>query len=406
MTDAAVAAVPAPSARSPLRALVVTTFFFYFGFGMTTPVLPLFGRSLGAGEALAGVLVAAFSVASFCFDIVGGRVSDRVGARRAAVGGALLVTAASLIAAFAPTYGVLLASRLLTGIGSAFYVTTAMNILARTSEPAQMGRAMSLYQGAILTGVSLGPTAGGLLTQLGSFRPPFLLYGLCALICAVVAWRMLPARLPKPAARPGVDARLGAVLRDSAFMVALLIAFTVFTLRSGFSATTVPLYANESLGLSRGMVGLALSAASLTNLLCLYHAGLLADRRPRGISTALGAAAGLVGMLLLVGDTGVPGLFVAMGFVGVATAYAGVTPAPIITDVTPPALSGTALGFYRMAVDAASAMSPIVAGLIIAAAGYHQAFAVACLPLALVIIVALRLRDTRRATVAGPLGET
>src|SRR5918997_3997612 len=89
---------------SPLRALVATTFLIYFGWGLTTPVLPLFGRELGAGEAAVGLLVAAFSIASFCFDIVGGRVSDRVGARRAAAGGALLVATGSVLAGFAPGY--------------------------------------------------------------------------------------------------------------------------------------------------------------------------------------------------------------------------------------------------------------------------------------------------------------
>ena len=88
--------------RSTLRPLVATTFLIYFGMGLTAPVLPLFARDLGAGEAAVGMLVASFSIASFCFDIAGGRISDRVGARRAATGGALLVGIAGVLAALAP----------------------------------------------------------------------------------------------------------------------------------------------------------------------------------------------------------------------------------------------------------------------------------------------------------------
>src|SRR5215207_2158804 len=217
---------------SPLRPLAVTTFLIYFGWGVIAPILPLFGRDLGAGDGEVGLLVAAFGVASFSFDLVGGRVSDRVGARRAAVLGAALVAGSSFLGGVAPNLGVLLVSRLLSGAGSAFYVTSAMNVLARTTAAEQMGRAMSVYQGAILAGAALGPAAGGALTQFAGSRPPFIVYGLTALLCVAVAWRTLPARLPRPAGGPGAGASVARLFRDGAFVTALAIAVSDYVMRT------------------------------------------------------------------------------------------------------------------------------------------------------------------------------
>ncbi|MGD9893188.1 MAG: MFS transporter [Dehalococcoidia bacterium] len=382
--------------RSPLRPLVATTFLIYFGWGLTAPVLPLFGRDLGAGEAAVGLLVASFSVASFSFDIAGGRISDRVGARRAAAGGAFLVGIAGILAALAPGFGLLLFSRLLAGVGSAFYVTTAMNVIARTTAPERMGRSMSIYQGAILSSMAIGPAIGGLMAEVIGFRLPFALYGLCAILCMAVAWQTLPMRLPRPLKHMNSAESFTGVLRDSAFLTALAVAFAVFIMRAGVTSTTVPLYANESLGLSQAFVGLALTVSAIANLIWLPSAGRLADRRPRRIATMLGLALALAGLALLATGSGSTGLYVAMILTGSSTAFAGVTPAAIISDVAPPAQSGTALGMYRMAVDGASIVAPISAGVVAAAAGYRAVFLAFMLPLLLVLAASATLRDTRR----------
>src|SRR5437660_479948 len=83
------------------------------------------------------------------------------------------------------------------GVGSALYVTAAMNILARTTPAPRMARAMSLYQGAIMTGTAFGPTIGGLLGHAFSFRTPLYGYAALALLCAIISALALPSRLPE-----------------------------------------------------------------------------------------------------------------------------------------------------------------------------------------------------------------
>ena len=385
------------SAKSTLLWLALTTFTIYLGWGIVTPVLPKYAESFGVGSFAVGVLVASFSITSFAFDLYGGRLSDRYGARRMACSGAILVAAGSVIAGAAPSYGLLLAGRALAGVGSALYVTAAMNILARTTPAARMARSMSIYQAAIMSGVAFGPSLGGLLAGLFNYRVPLYSYAALAVICASVAVFTLPARLPALAPR-GQD-RSGstfALLRDGAFASAVALSTVVFVIRAGVLSTLTPLFADHTLHLSTQVIGYALTVAAAVNLAVLPHAGSLSDRRPRKVAVLVGLGAGIAGMLVLAGPANVPLLFVAMIGLGICTGYAGVSPAAIIVDVAPPERSGAAMGLYRMGVDFGSVTGPLLAGQLAASTSYRTTFLVLTLPVGLMCLVAARLRDTRQ----------
>jgi DHA1 family multidrug resistance protein-like MFS transporter len=387
----------AQSGRGPLLWLALVTFAIYLGYGLVSPVLPLYAESFGVGSLAVGVLVASYSVTSFAFDLYGGRLSDRYGARRMACGGALLVAAASVVAGAAPNFAVLLAGRALTGVGSALYVTSAMNILARTTPRERMARSMSFYQGAIMAGIAFGPSFGGLMASAFDYRVPLYGYAVLALLCAVVSIRTLPARLPQPLIRAGEAAgSVAGLLRDGAFITALALATTVFIIRAGVLSTLTPLFAHDQMHLSTQTVGYALTVTALVNLAVLPHAGGLSDRRHRKFAVLIGLAAGIVGMLLLAGSASPPALFAAMIGLGICTGYAGVSPAAIIVDVAPPGQSGMAMGLYRMGVDFGSITGPIVAGQLAATTSYRATFLVLTVPVALMWLLATRLRDTRR----------
>jgi len=78
------AAAPAPEA-SPRKASLGTLFFTVFldllGFGLVIPFLPGLARDLGAGDFVATMPGAAYSLMQFLFIPVWGRLSDRVGRR-------------------------------------------------------------------------------------------------------------------------------------------------------------------------------------------------------------------------------------------------------------------------------------------------------------------------------------
>ncbi|MCP4246785.1 MAG: MFS transporter, partial [bacterium] len=115
------------------RVLTVGIFLTMTGLTLVAPILPLYAREFGVSRTAAGALISGFAAARLLFDVVGGFASDRVGARKVMLAGAGLLAVASVGAALAPNYPVLLLTRFLEGFGSAAFATSAMKFIIITT---------------------------------------------------------------------------------------------------------------------------------------------------------------------------------------------------------------------------------------------------------------------------------
>jgi hypothetical protein len=115
-------------------------------------------------------------------------------------GGVAVFAAASLLCTLATGIGVLIAGRCLQGLGGAWVIAGAIELLAASR--GSHVRAASAWGAAGLVGLAVGPAAGGLLTQLISWQAIFALQVPVALV-AVAA-----ARPPAGAAERGPAGRL------------------------------------------------------------------------------------------------------------------------------------------------------------------------------------------------------
>ncbi|HEU4480561.1 MAG TPA: MFS transporter [Actinomycetota bacterium] len=126
----------------------------------------------------------------------------------------------------------------------------------------------------------------------------------------------------------------------------------------------------------------------------LYPAGSVADRRGRK-TVMVPALSALAVTTAVVGTVGtVPALFVAMAFLGVASGFAGVPPAAMLSDVVPEESSGTGVGAFRFTGDLSFFLGPLVAGWSINTFGFRPAFAVAAIPSAIALVFVLRTPET------------
>jgi EmrB/QacA subfamily drug resistance transporter len=103
--------------------------------------------------------------------LLGARAGDLLGRRRVFLSGIALFTVSSLVGGLATTGWMLLGSRALQGIGAALAAPTALSLLttAFAEGPARV-RAIGLYTTVSAAGGALGLVAGGLLTDLVSWR--------------------------------------------------------------------------------------------------------------------------------------------------------------------------------------------------------------------------------------------
>jgi EmrB/QacA subfamily drug resistance transporter len=103
--------------------------------------------------------------------LLGARAGDLLGRRRVFLTGIAIFSVSSLAGGFAVTGWMLLASRALQGVGAALAAPSALSLLTTAfPEGAQRVRAIALYTTVSAAGGATGLVAGGLLTELVSWR--------------------------------------------------------------------------------------------------------------------------------------------------------------------------------------------------------------------------------------------
>ena len=94
--------------------------------------LPTIQRELNASMTELQWIVDAFVLALASLLLTGGTLGDMYGRRKAFMTGVALFTAGSVICALAPSTGVLIAARLLQGVGGAVMLPSTLSILTNT----------------------------------------------------------------------------------------------------------------------------------------------------------------------------------------------------------------------------------------------------------------------------------
>ncbi|WP_042422068.1 MFS transporter [Streptacidiphilus anmyonensis] len=144
---------------------------------------------------------------SYSFVIAGllvsmGSLSDRVGRRKLLLLGAAAFGVASLLAAYAPSAGWLIAARALLGVAGATIMPSTLSLI-RTLFPddRERARAIGIWGAAATAGAAAGPLLGGVLLEHFWWGSVFLINVPLVLLLLVLGARLLPeSRDPKPGA--------------------------------------------------------------------------------------------------------------------------------------------------------------------------------------------------------------
>ena len=104
--------------RSSLVLIFLTVFIDLLGFGILIPILPSFSvKELHVDEAAIGIAIAIYSFVQFLFNPVLGKLSDKYGRKPVIVVCLFLNAMGYIVFAFTHSYLMLLASRVIAGIG-------------------------------------------------------------------------------------------------------------------------------------------------------------------------------------------------------------------------------------------------------------------------------------------------
>src|SRR5579872_3040653 len=125
--------------------------------------LPTLARVLHAGTSSLQWITDAYTLCFAALLIPAGALGDRYGRRLSLLGGLTVFALGSAAAAFASGAGMLIAARVVMGLGAAFVMPATLSILNSVFPPRERPQAIAAWSAVAGVGIVIGPTLGGLL---------------------------------------------------------------------------------------------------------------------------------------------------------------------------------------------------------------------------------------------------
>jgi MFS family permease len=337
--------------------------------GAFGPLLPEIARAQGLPDWELGVLAGSFGFARMAADLPAGAFATRRLAAALILAPVTLLAGMLLLATAGPL-PVLVLGRLLTGFAHTLIMVGSLTAVLQDKPGPRASIRLNTLEFSGMLGVLGGLVlVGGLperwrwnVTLLAATAP-----ALVALPAALVLARYFPARLgstPRAVESAGPLVAAPPRRRSLPPLVRLMFALGVIMALawSAVSQFVIPLRGTREFGLDRAGVSALLSVAQLVDLAVLLPVGWLADRVGRppvlaGVAAVLGVGLFAVGL----GTLPLMGIGCALFGLGMA---GWMLPLGVIREHTDLARLGWRTGVYRVGVDGAIFLGPLICGVL------------------------------------------
>jgi EmrB/QacA subfamily drug resistance transporter len=155
-------------------------------------LLPRLEHEFGARLSTVSWVAIAYLLAMAAFLPIFGRLADMVGRKLLYTGGFLLFVLGSALCGLAPNLPVLIAFRVLQGIGAALLSSNSVAIVVTAAGPDRRGRALGIQSAAQAVGLSAGPALGGLVLDTLGWQWVFWINVPVGFVGAVIGWLVIP----------------------------------------------------------------------------------------------------------------------------------------------------------------------------------------------------------------------
>ena len=175
--------------------LICSMSLFLVGLDITAVnvALPAIGQDLDADVSGLQWTVSAYTVVMASLLLFSGSMADRFGRRRTFVAGLSVFSLASLLCSLAPSVELLVAARVLQGIGASMLNPVAMSIITNTFiEPRERAQAVGVWGAVFGTSMGLGPIVGGALVSSAGWAWIFVINIPLGLLAIALTLRFVP----------------------------------------------------------------------------------------------------------------------------------------------------------------------------------------------------------------------
>jgi MFS transporter, DHA1 family, inner membrane transport protein len=161
------------------------------------PVLTQIASEFNITTGTAGLVVAAYGAPGIVVAVFTGPYSDRFGRKRFLVTGSLIMGLFTLLSAFATSFAVLIAMRIVAGIGGSVIFPNTTATVGDNFSYRDRGSAMGTVIGVNTMAGVIGVPVAGILAEATSWRVSVGLVGVLSIAAALLLlWKLRPAQTP------------------------------------------------------------------------------------------------------------------------------------------------------------------------------------------------------------------
>lgn len=359
---------PAPDSRiwnKTFSLILIVSFLMFLSMYMLLPTLPLFAKTIGGNETVAGTIVGFFTLSAVLVRPWFGNLLDRRGRKVILIIGIGIFLISVLAYNLAFSIVTLLALRVIHGIGWGAS-TTASGTIASDVIPAQRrAEGMGYYGIAATIAMSLGPALGLYLIKYSSYSVLFTGAAILAALGLAGSFFInyeIPRKNQEEAEKTPVK---GVILEKTAIPPAIVLFF--ITLTYGGIVSFLPLYADF-----RGVknIGVFFTVYALVLLFSRPIIGKLADRYGGQNFLVPGILLIASALLLLVKASSLS-VFLLVGVI-YGIGFGTVQPIlnALVISLAPPERRGAANATFAVAMDLGIGLGAVILGFLTQKVGY------------------------------------
>lgn len=183
--------------RALLGLLGFLTFSAVYVSVVIAPVLTQVAGEFEITTGTAGLAVAAYGAPGILVAVLTGPYSDRFGRKRFLVAGSLVMGLFTLLGAFATSFAVLVATRMVAGVGSSLIWPNVTATVGDSFTYRERGPAMSTVIGLNTMASVVGVPLAGIIAEGTSWRVSVAIVGLLSIAAAfLLLWKLRPLQMP------------------------------------------------------------------------------------------------------------------------------------------------------------------------------------------------------------------
>lgn len=379
-----------------------------------------FGKEFNLSKTEIGLVFSAFAYPYLVFQIIGGWVSDRFGAKRTLLVCGALWAVATILTGMAGGLVTLLLARLLLGLGEGATFPAATSAMSRWIPKEKRGFAQGITHAASRIGNAVAPAVVVFIMATHGWRESFYLCGIVSLIW-VGLWAFTFTERPQDHPRitteelavlPALKAKMGSVPWGPLFkrMMPVTVVYFCYGWTLWLFLSWIPQYFLHSYDLDLKKSALFASSVFFAGVIGDTLGGIVTDKLYERTGNLKRARSWMVSVcMLLTLISLVPMMFthhlyVSMACLASGFFFAEMTIGPmwaIPMDVAPE-YSGTASGMMNTGSALAAIISPVLSGYLIDRTGnWELPFVGSMILMAVGVVLAFRMQPESKFSLAG-----